>query len=664
MPPFRIRRESDGAVFEYDNPVAVPQGFVQMNSPLAATEAPPDLRRSATGVLQSGLAKSDKFFETAREGTRQMLQTDKLGDAAWLGDALNPVPGNTAEAAAMAVTAPLKGNLIMGPLKRIAAAGATGAAVRGVQGEDPVEAGTRFALGQAISEGPGAVVGGVLKQRQLSRANKDVIAKKKLNETITEQGTKYDKRKHEISEATRKSQYDAMTEQTMAAYKQAVQQADISYKAALAETKAAEHALNLDAQKQAKILDAGDLIVHEANKARLKADFVKAQQAQAQAFEAMKRAHAQQGAAQIMNEYKQKNPAWADLPSDETGLLDAVKGRGPQLASARFEASFKEAMAKAKGKTITLSPQDAQALGLPLPPPPAGSAAVPFAAPSWMSPQVAAQYQVGGSGQSMTFAADKVMEAMLGKSGSQATRGAYRRAASALDAADIGDPVARAEYKSSMAMIEGIEKAKAVEGGQYHPDRMLKHLTAGTHKDINIIRNRGEGDALRGPLAETTKNIPQPPSPLTPPTMPDKPLPRQVQPQTLREPAPGTYPPEPNIAPFQPQPAPQPRPPMPDPQLPQGFQAVSIPVPQLVQRHPGVTSGLAQGAGRAVGVDPANARLGLLAALTLGNQPFALRAPQSTLGALGERGLFTLLGGSIRSGMGDRVEDPWTEDEP
>src|SRR5688572_12154260 len=128
---------------------------------------PMDVNASVKGSVLRGLAKSDKFFETAREGTRQMLQTEKLGDAAWLGDALNPVPGNTAEAIAMGVTAPLKGNLITGPLKRVLASGATGAAVRGVQGEDPWEAGKRFAAGQAIGEGPGMVVGGVLKQRQL-----------------------------------------------------------------------------------------------------------------------------------------------------------------------------------------------------------------------------------------------------------------------------------------------------------------------------------------------------------------------------------------------------------------------------------------------------------------------------------------------------------------
>jgi hypothetical protein len=611
-----------------------------------------NLQTGIKDTVLRGLAHSDEFFEYARGQQRQrMLPPGVEGSGTWLEtavDALNPVPGNTAEALALGITAPIKGNLIMGPLKRILAAGATGATVRGAQGEDPWEAGKRFAVGQAFGEGPGLVAGGILKQRQLSRAAKDVAAKKKLNETITEQGTKYDKRGHEVSQAQAKAAHDAQ----LKAYKTAKDQADISYEAAVKETKAREAEINTAATNNAKILDAQDLIVWRANKERLKADFLKAQQAQAEALKNQQRAHAQHGAAEIMEFAKRENPAWADLPSNELGLLDAVNGQGPALASARYEASFRAAMERAKGQKITLSPDDALALGLKLPPmQPATKPQVP--APSWLGGKLPPVFQGSAGGQSLEFAADEVMKAMQGKSGLKTTRQAYRNAANALDAADIGDPVARGEYKAAMGMIDQVKKTKSIEDGVYHPDRMRKGLTTNV---VDPLRGRGLGDAIRGPVAETTVGIPQKQGPLTPPVMPDKPLPRQVQPQTLREPAPGVYPPEP--PPFQESPAPQPRTPLPDPQLPEGFQTVNIPVPQWAQRHPVVASGLASGAGGSLGMDPSNARLGLLAALTLGNKPFALRAPQSTLGALGERGLFSLLGSAVRGNLGEHLPDP------
>jgi hypothetical protein len=617
--PFRIRRESDGKIFRYDNPVEVPKGFVQITGPVApqSTVAPMDINTQGKGLFQRGLEAGDKFFGAAREGTRQILGTEKLGDAAWLGDALNPVPGNTAEAAATALTLPIKGNLVTGPLKRAGVAGLTGGVVRGAQGEDPLEAGARFAGGQLIGEAPGAVIGGAAKQRQLSKAQAKVDATKKLNQTITKDGTRYDSKGHEISEAARKSQHAAQ-----------VAQAESAYKAALAQVKSREDGLNRFLQQRAKILDAEDMIAHQAQKAQLTRDFQAAKQAQEQSHQAMLRAHAQQGAARIADHHKQSNPAWANLPSDETGLTDMVYGQGPKLASDRYEASFKAAMEKAKGVDIQLSPKDALALGFP----------------------VTEEFQ---GLPSLPFDAARVMRAITGKS--QSLKGSYRRAVAALDAAGVGDPVARAEYKSSMALIDSMEKSRALEGGQYHPDRMLSGLTT-TLPMVNAVRHRGEGDALRGPLADSTKGIPQEPSPLTPPTMPPAPIKRPVPRATLPKPT------EPNIAPFQPSPEPQPRSPLPDPQLPEGFETKTLPLPKTLQQHPLIASGLL-GAGTHLigGVDRGTSALlsgSLLAALALGNKPFALRAPQSTLGAMGERGLFTLGGAAARGAMGDNIEEP------
>jgi hypothetical protein len=609
--PFRIRRESDGKVFRYDNPVAVPKGFVQIGSPLdkaaAPTEKPLDVAGQGKNLFLQGLERSDRALGDLRTRRTEQMTSSVVPEDSWLKSligAINPVPGDTAEAVATIATAPIKGSVITGPLKRAGAAALSGGLIKGVQGEDPTDAALRFGASQLAAEIPGAVIGGIRNQRKFGRAQAARAAQNKLTAET-----------HATSEAARKAAYDA-----------AVAQDKLAFEAASTKVKQQEAELNARAKSEARILDHQDKIAHDAVTARLKREFEEAKLAQAQAFQQMKRTHAQQGAARIADHHKQSNPAWAEIASDETGLTDMVYGRGPKLASDRYEASFQAAMERAKGVDINLSPKDALALGFPVSEEFQGMAALPFEA-------------------------SRVMQAMTGKS--QQLKGTYRRAAAALDAAGVGDPAARAEYKSSMALIDAMEKSKALEGGQYHPDRMLSGLTT-TLPKINAVRHRGEGDALRGPLADSTVGIPQKPGPLAPPTMPAAPMKRTPDKVTLPGPQ------GPPVPPFQSRPAPAPvEGPFP------GFTTRTIPAPQALQDHPFPASVALGGIGHyGFGLDKGTSAAlsgGLLAALTLGNRPFATRAPTSALEELTQRLGWTLGGGAIRGQVGDQMELPDNE---
>lgn len=539
---FRIRREADGAVFEYDNPIQVPAGFSQVGGgPLNLQDT---LRSGAKSVIKTG----DKFLGKAREGVGQYQQKDKLGPLGGvLADVTNPIPGDTAQAAAMAATLPIRGSMVTGPLMRAGAAGAAGGAVEAVKGEEnPLTAGARYAGGQLIGEIPGVVAQGAMNQRALSKAQGAIDQKTKFNKAMT----------------------GALTGADKAGHKQAVADSKLKYEQDVARIKQG-HAIDVRNQKLQ--------------------------------FENDKRIHGQQAAVEITKAWDDLVPSWRGMPQDEAGLVDRIFGSGQQKLSDMYEAAMKSALEQAKGKQIMLSPRDAADLGIRVP----------------------AEIMDFGPG---AMDADVIIKAMTGKS--QSARGAYRRAAAALDEAGIGDPAVRAEYKSGMGLIDFVNKTKALQSGQFNPSAVLKGLT--DLRSVNMLRHRGLGSATEGPLADVTTNIPQKPTPLTPPQLPPKP-----------------------VVP----PAPTPRMEPPTPQLPEGFQTRTV--PDFVRQHPFITAGLAGGGLYGGGVPGGlMGGAGLLAGLLLGGKQLATRAPLSPLQEMGLRGMWSLGGSGVRG----TVEGETTEE--
>lgn len=218
---------------------------------------------------------------------------------------------------------------------------------------------------------------------------------------------------------------------------------------------------------------------------------------------------ADEAAAAMMNEVKGLVPAWKDLPSDVSGMTTAVLGKGPKLLSKEFDKSLKEVVKTARGKPIRISLKDAVALEIP---------------------------QSGATQQNgrwfTTVDAGDLAEAVVGTGSKDWKR--YRRIVAALDKENIGDPAARAAYKTGMGFKEFMAKSKAVEvlpeGSVLHTDRIVKAMS--DDRLIDILRKRDIADVDEGLLQHARKAIPTPEAPIEKPVIepfiaPEKiPLPR------------------------------------------------------------------------------------------------------------------------------------------
>lgn len=209
--------------------------------------------------------------------------------------------------------------------------------------------------------------------------------------------------------------------------------------------------------------------------------------------------HADLAASKIADEIKKNVPAVADMPSTTRGLVDMVYGEGKNKVSAAFDAAMKEIAEKAAGQQVQVPIEAARRLGFTMPPNPLeGISAGPF-----MVPVDAAQLASKATG---AWAKDP---------------GAYRAAVNALDAANLGDPAARAAYKFYVGMANYIDKTKALAGETLHPEALLKGATS--LKAIEELRRRGIGDVFRGPIQAARGGPVAPaeiPGPVMPPFMP------------------------------------------------------------------------------------------------------------------------------------------------
>jgi hypothetical protein len=204
-----------------------------------------------------------------------------------------------------------------------------------------------------------------------------------------------------------------------------------------------------------------------------------------------------------MEDLKAKVPAFQGLPSDTGGLTEVVLGNGPKLLSQDFDAAMKQVVENAGNKVIRLPIKDLRALNVPTVGP----------LPSVAGPR---DVMLGAA-----KAAD-VAEAVTGM-GTKDWR-LYARVVQALDKQGIGDPAARAAYKTGIGAIDFLGKSKALEilpeGSVLHTDKIVSALS--DPRLVNILRKRDLGTAVEGMMQPARVGTPTAPdlmpSPLNPKT--------------------------------------------------------------------------------------------------------------------------------------------------
>jgi hypothetical protein len=196
------------------------------------------------------------------------------------------------------------------------------------------------------------------------------------------------------------------------------------------------------------------------------------------------RAYEQSGAQIIADGFKQKVPALREFPSTEAGLLNMVSGEGPQRVSKAFDEAIKAVIQSGRGRKIEIRADDAKALGLK---------------PTGLRQMDKTQRPVGD------VDGGQLAESLLGFW--KTDHGVYRRGVGALDRADIGDPVARGEYRAAQALFDFAERSQMLKGGTFNPD--LARAAFDRVKKLDTLRKRGQGDMFTGPVAEAV-NRPAP----------------------------------------------------------------------------------------------------------------------------------------------------------
>lgn len=205
---------------------------------------------------------------------------------------------------------------------------------------------------------------------------------------------------------------------------------------------------------------------------------------------------AERQAAGLAEAYKSKVPAWGDYPSTTEGLYKMVKGDGPQRASKAFDETMQSIGEMAKGAPpIQIRLKDAKKLDVPI------------------------LGKVDTTGPVPTAAVDPGELAKKAVGFWKKDRGVYNRVMEQLDAAGLGDPAARGAYKSAMTLIESVDQARLLEGGQFHPERIIPAMEK-KNKYLDISRKRGEGDIFTGPLQAAGRGAPTPPIPQEGPLAP------------------------------------------------------------------------------------------------------------------------------------------------
>lgn len=260
-------------------------------------------------------------------------------------------------------------------------------------------------------------------------------------------------------------------------------------------------------------------------------------QQDATAYAAQKAAHANDAAASLAEDFKAAHPALKDLPSTYEGLTNMVYGKGQSLVSEAFDKSLQEVVKKGAGKPVTLTVDDAKALGF-----------------KNMRGQ---RYQIAPSGRGLEpevkvdVDAGELAQRLPGfwKKNPQV----YRRGVGALDEAGIGDPAAREQYSKFQGLVDFLDRNKALTPTGLNTKNIEKGLY--DLKKVNVLRKRGIGDVLEGPMqvARGGPLAPHKPAPFEAPPfiagprtpLPPAPAPRAMPPRPEMPMKPNRLPPSP-----------------------------------------------------------------------------------------------------------------------
>ena len=192
-------------------------------------------------------------------------------------------------------------------------------------------------------------------------------------------------------------------------------------------------------------------------------------------------------AGKLADLVKKNVPAWAPFASDAKGLSQMIYGQeGRNALHEAYDRALSHVIQSGRGQQVVIPVKDAAVFKLE----PRGQVS---------SPQ--------GTLDHVTVDADALAVAMTGQW--KKHPGEYRRAANALDAAGIGDPKARGEYKYGTGIGVFLDKTKALEGEIYHPERAMRGLS--TLKTVEELNRRGMGGeaarTIRGPGKEPIESF-------------------------------------------------------------------------------------------------------------------------------------------------------------
>lgn len=225
------------------------------------------------------------------------------------------------------------------------------------------------------------------------------------------------------------------------------------------------------------------------------------------AYETAKGTHADDAARQIAQDLIDKVPALKGTEASGKGLYDAVYGAGKGKVSEAFDTSLKDVIAKGKGQVVQIPEEIASKLGLTNAG--AGVAGLPANVQALFNKgaQKAGMTPAGQAGRLGVDAAE-LAEKVTGLWRKDPS--AYRAAVKALDEAGIGDPAARAAYKTHTGISEFLDKAKALDAeGKLDPTKILKALS--DLKKVGILQRRGLGSGTEGVIQQSARGAPTPP---------------------------------------------------------------------------------------------------------------------------------------------------------
>lgn len=191
-------------------------------------------------------------------------------------------------------------------------------------------------------------------------------------------------------------------------------------------------------------------------------------------------------ASQLTDYLKEKVPAWSGMKTLGQMLYSQ---RGINRLHEAYDEALKDVVTKGAGKEIVIPEDVARKLGV------------------GMKGMVASKITTGqGMPNSVAVDAGELAQKMTGKW--KGMSGAYRVAANALDTAGIGDPAARAAYKTAMGVREYMNKAGALGKSGRQFDLMAAQSKLGSKQAVDELLKRGIGqDVIDMLLPEGAKAI-------------------------------------------------------------------------------------------------------------------------------------------------------------